>query len=246
MNCFYRIICVFYPPVFKENKEALLRGFFVFLLLCVPALIGQNKVFTSFSSSGKEIALTFDACQRNSPVYLDTVILNYIIKEKLPVTIFLGGKFCKTNAKKLKEISEYGFIEFENHSFSHIQHMEILPETEIIKEVAETNNIIKETTGQSPRFFRFPGGNYDKKALACVNKTGMKVVHWSFASGDPDENLSAERIKDWVLFKTKPGSVLIFHINGKGYHTGEILPQLVKIFREKQYKFCKLSDVKLK
>mgnify|MGYP001492356233 CR=1 FL=1 len=225
--------------------------FLIFLVLLFIITVNsksytQEKVYTSFTSSDKEIALTFDACESNAPAYMDTSILNFIIKEKIPCTIFLGGKFCKRNMQKVKEISKYSFIDFGNHSYSHFLHMEKLPDETFIKEIKDANDIIKDVIGRQPRFFRFPAGNYSAKTLHEVSELGLKTVHWSFASGDPDKKLSAGKIKNWVLAKAKPGSILIFHINGRGYHTGEILPQIVKTLKAKQYKFVLLKDVNLK
>ena len=196
--------------------------------------------------TGKEIAITFDACESSSPALMDTTILNYLIKEKIPATIFLGGKFCKRNYKILKEISKYGFLEFENHSYSHKKHTEKISENEIIYEINETNKTIKEITNRTSKFFRFPAGNYNRQALNTVEKQGLKVVHWSFASGDPDKKISPQKIIKWVISKTKSGSILIFHINGRGVHTGEILPELVNRLRDNQFSFVKLQDVTLK
>lgn len=231
---------------FFNRTNFLMKVFYVLLLFCCQFLYSQSKVYSSFQTDKKEIALTFDACESKTPAFMDTVILNFLIKEKIPATIFLSGKFCKTNSVILKAISKYNFIEFENHSFSHIKHTERLTEPEIEGEVKEAENLIKTTTGYQPRFFRFPAGNCSSRALGIVEKLGLKTVHWSFASGDPNKKISSRKLKNWVLSKTKPGSILIFHINGRGYRTGEILPELISEFRKNQFSFVKLKDVKLK
>jgi peptidoglycan-N-acetylglucosamine deacetylase len=190
----------------------------------------------------KEIALTFDACETNTPSYFDDKILSYLIRERIPFTVFMTGRFANRNSKRLKDISKLPFVEIENHSFNHEQHMERLSPNEARKEVTSLDNLMKKMVGRKTKYFRFPGGNYDFNTLKLVEGMNYKVVHWTFPSGDPDKHISAQKLKSWVLFKTKPGSILIFHINGRGYSTGEALPQIVNELRRKGYKFVKLED----
>ena len=56
----------------------------------------------------------------------------------------------------------------------------------------------------------------------------LKVVHWTYASGDPDKNIKAPALENEINEMTKPGDILIFHINGRGWSTGKALPEIVK------------------
>jgi peptidoglycan/xylan/chitin deacetylase (PgdA/CDA1 family) len=188
------------------------------------------------------VAFTFDACETKTPSYFDDRILSYLIKDQIPFTLFVSGKFAERNKVKLGEISKYNFIEIENHSLNHHQHMEKLPQGDIIKEVVDNERLVQEITGRRTIFFRFPGGNYDEKTLHLVESQGYKVVHWTFPSGDPDKNISAEKLTSWVMSKTKGGSILIFHINGRGYRTGDAFPRIVEQLRKKGYRFVGLDE----
>jgi peptidoglycan/xylan/chitin deacetylase (PgdA/CDA1 family) len=46
-----------------------------------------------------------------------------------------------------------------------------------------------------------------------------------------------------VVSKATPGSILIFHINGRGYHTGEALPRIVHELKGKGYRFISLEEL---
>lgn len=120
--------------------------------------------------------------------------------------------------------------------------MERLSPEEMKREVLENEKVLREITGKKTKYFRFPGGNCDDSSLKLVERLGYKVVHWSFASGDPDRKMTPERLRDWVLYKSKPGSILIFHINGGGYHTGYALPDILKKLTNRGYGFVKLED----
>ena len=216
----------------------------LFSVVLACTAIANAKVITSFDPHGKkEVALTFDACETKTPSHFDPVILDYLVTNKIPATFFVSAKFALRNPSRLAEVSRYPFIEIENHSYHHNIHMERLPKDKVIKEIASTQDIIEKTTAVKTKYFRFPAGNYDKKTLATVERMGYKVVHWSFASGDPDKNLAAERIIKWVLKAVKPGSILIFHINGRGYTTPKTLPVIVESLKKRGFSFVRLDEV---
>ena len=61
-------------------------------------------------------------------------------REKVPYTIFIGGKFIKRNQKELSELAKSELVEIESHAYNHVQHMERLSEKDIAKEVRATKN----------------------------------------------------------------------------------------------------------
>jgi peptidoglycan-N-acetylglucosamine deacetylase len=205
----------------------------------------KGKVVTTFSDKGpKKVAFTFDACQSKTPAFFDKTILNYIIANKIPVSIFLSGKFALQNEAEIKYLAKnYPFIEFENHSMSHNNHMERLSDAKVIKEIRDNEKLVTSMTGRAPKYFRFPAGNYNQHDLDIVNQLGLKVVHWTYASGDPDKHISAIALENEVNQLTKPGDILIFHINGRGWNTGKALPEIVKNLKSKGYNFVRLQEV---
>ena len=212
------------------------------ILLLVVTVPCAGEVITNLGTKEKVVCFTFDACETKTPSYLDGKILSYLLDEELPFTIFVSGKFAKRNFSGLAELAKNDLISIQNHSFSHINHMETLPASKVYLEVIENQKIIEDITGSRPLFFRFPAGNYSPKALDLVESLGYAVVHWSFPSGDPARNLTAEKMSTRVLSKVRPGSILIFHINGRGYHTGEALPKIVGKLRNQGYRFVRLED----
>ena len=45
-----------------------------------------------------------------------------------------------------------------------------------------------------------------------------------------------------MLSETRPGSILIFHINGRGWSTGEALPHIVEELKRRGYRFTTLQQ----
>ena len=217
---------------------------FLFAVVWLSTVTAEGKVITSFNPHGKKlIALTFDACETKTPSHFDKTILNYLISHKIAATFFVSAKFALTNPKRLNEVADYPFIEIENHSYHHYGHMERLDAAKVREEIDSTESIISKSTGTATKFFRFPAGNYDARTLATVENMGYKVVHWSFASGDPDKHIDAPRMTNWVLKKAKSGTILIFHINGRGYATPKALPVIVESLEKEGYTFVRLDEV---
>jgi peptidoglycan-N-acetylglucosamine deacetylase len=212
------------------------------VLLNCSGIVGA-EVIAKLPTHDNTIALTFDACETSTPSYLDQGILTYLLNEQIPFTLFVSGKFLERNKAELTELSRHSTVEIENHSLNHRQHMEKLSDEIVRKEVLENEKLILAATGRAPVFFRFPGGNYNPRTLRNVELLGYKVVHWTFPSGDPDRTISAGKLAAWVLSKAKPGSILIFHINGRGYRTAEALPRIVEQLRSEGYHFVTLEEL---
>nr|WP_321467368.1 polysaccharide deacetylase family protein [uncultured Desulfobulbus sp.] len=222
-----------------------MKIFFVCIALLVGGLQGVSwaGVVTSLPGNEPIVALTFDACETKTPSFFDETIVSYLLAEQIPFTLFVSGKFARRNADELRQLARNPLIEVENHSLNHRQHMERLSDTAIVEEVLGCEALITGMTGRKPIFFRFPAGNYDQRSLKIVEGLGYRVVHWTFASGDPDKRITPGWLSTWVLNRTRQGNILIFHINGRGYSTAKALPVIVQQLRKKGYRFVLLRDV---
>jgi len=211
--------------------------------LLLLAFAAQAEVIERLPTTDKVVALTFDACEaKGAPAFLDHTILKVLETEKVPYTIFASGLFARRNAAELARLAAGDGVRIENHSLDHPQHMERLDPAAIRREVEEADAAIQAVTGRKPRFFRFPAGNYDAATLGVVEATGHKVVHWTFPSGDPARGVTPEHLKEWVLSKTRPGAILIFHVNQRAPATGPALPGLLAELRRRGYRFVSLEE----
>jgi peptidoglycan/xylan/chitin deacetylase (PgdA/CDA1 family) len=216
----------------------------IFSLALLGPLSGPAaaQVITSLPEPDKRVALTFDACENKTPAFFDHAIGDYLLAEKIPFTVFVSGRFARHNQSALQELARHDFVELENHSLDHDNHMERLSDAEIRHQIEANGALLREITGRQSRFFRFPAGNYDQRGLEIAENLGYRVVHWSFASGDPGKEITPQHLADWVLAKTRPGSILIFHINGRGWSTAAALPDIVTELRRRGYRFTTLAD----
>ena len=220
-----------------------MRPVWVMAALWLLPAFAFADVITRLPTDDKTVALTFDGCEdKLKPAYLDQRIVDVLDREKLPFTIFATGLFVERNRVDLERLNASGLVEIENHSMTHPQHLERLTGDQAASEVMKADAIIEAVTGRRPKFFRFPAGNYDSKTLAQVEALGHRVVHWRVPSGDPTKGLTAAHLTDWVLSTTKPGDILIFHINGRAPVTADALPKIIKGLKDKGYRFVRLDE----
>ncbi len=202
----------------------------------------QAEIVTRLPTDEKVVALTLDACEAGKVTHLDHGVADWLIANEVPFTVFMGGRFARDNPEDAAKLGALPFVEIENHSWSHPADMRKLSTLEVMKQVLFAQLEIGLHTGRATKYFRFPGGNADARTIAAVEALGYTIVHWRWPSGDPDKNISAKRLESYALSATKPGDVLIFHINGNGVHTAEALPAIVEGLKAKGYRFVLLRD----
>jgi peptidoglycan/xylan/chitin deacetylase (PgdA/CDA1 family) len=207
-----------------------------------PTVPWPPQVVTRLPTRDKVVALTFDACQAGERMALDRGIADVLLARKVPFTVFVGGRFARDNAAALAELAALPFVELENHSWSHPRDMRTLDDDRLRLEITRAAAMIHQTTGRHTSLFRFPGGNADERTVALVTGLGYSVVHWRWAEGDPDPHVDADRLVEQTLSRTRAGDILIFHINGRGWHTADALPRILDGLAARGFRFVRLQD----
>ena len=199
-------------------------------------------IVTRLATHDKVIVLSFDACQAVERMSLDRGITDLLVARQVPFTVFVGGRFARDNAPALRELASHPFVDLENHSWSHPRDMRTLDDERVRAEVVRAATMIRELTGRRTRFFRFPGGNADERTVGLVESLGYTVVHWRWPEGDPDPNIDADTLVAQTLARARAGDILIFHTNGRGWHTAEALPRILDGLAAKGFRFVSLPD----
>lgn len=202
----------------------------------------QAEVITRLPTSDRVVALTFDACERHDTMKLDHGIADYLVAHQIPFTVFLSGRFVADNAAAVKALAALPFVELENHSWDHPNRMQELGDAEVRDQLLRTDATVASVAGRGTAFFRFPALHYDARTLADAEALGFTVVHYRWEVGDPDRRETADRIVAETLERVKPGDILIYHINGRGWHTAEALPRLIPALQARGYRFVLLKD----
>ena len=91
--------------------------------------------------------------------------------------------------------------------------------------------------------FRFPFGTCNADSLKRVARAGLYPIQWDVVTGDPAKSQTADLIVKEVLNRVRPGSIVVGHANGRGWHTAEALKKLIPTLRERGYRFVTVSEL---
>lgn len=220
------------------------------ILLLIIVSIGLNKTISVMGNvceeapiycvdtNEKVVSLTFDV----NWVEKDNieVILSILKKYNVKGTFFIMGgwvNYSEENVNKLKAIKEGGH-EIGNHSYKHPSFTKIGAD-KMKEEIEKTNEIIQKYTGDKPKLFRFPSGDYNKETFLKIRNFGYIAIQWDVDSVDWKE-ASPEMEYNRVMKNVKPGSIILFH-NAK--YTPQNLDRIIKDLIDKGYEFKPVGEM---
>ena len=181
--------------------------------------------FDRVNTTQRLVALTFDCCQNQKPAGFDSRLVQILIQHRTPATFFLGGAWVEAHPQAAQKLAAAPYFELDNHSYLH-PHMTKASATRVRDELARTQRLVTRYAKKTPRFFRPPYGEWNALVRSEAARQGLAVVTWSLATGDPDKHVSAADIVA-AVHQAQPGSIIIMHANGRGWHTAEALPQVL-------------------
>jgi peptidoglycan/xylan/chitin deacetylase (PgdA/CDA1 family) len=90
--------------------------------------------------------------------------------------------------------------------------------------------------------FRFPYGACNERALREVHDQGLRAIQWDVSTGDPTPQQSVADIVR-AMGHARPGSIILNHANGRGWHTAAALPIAVAKLRQQGFEFVTVSEL---
>jgi peptidoglycan/xylan/chitin deacetylase (PgdA/CDA1 family) len=188
------------------------------------------------------VAVTFDACATRQGSYgFDREVFDIINRERLPITVFVSGRWVDTHPDEMLDMAEDPLVEFGDHSYDH-PHMNRIPADRIASEIDRTEATLARY-GKHSVAFRPPFGDWDRRVVEIAKERHLPTVTWDVVSGDPSTKTTTETMIHGVVNHARPGSIIIFHINGRGWKTHEALPTILAGLRERGFRFVPLSDL---
>ena len=225
----------------KKHLISFIAVLVVVTLVSVISFVSAAKIkrelpIYSVKIEEKKVALSFDAAWGNE----DTEELIQILKTyNIKATFFIVGSWVDKYPESVKALYDAGH-EIGNHSNSHPD-MSKLSQEKILNELNFCNEKIENIIGVKPLLFRAPYGAYNNTLISTVKSIGMYTIQWDCDSCDWMEGHTAERIKNDVLKKIKPGSIVLFH--NAAINTPAALPGIIEKLQSDGYTFCKISEL---
>jgi peptidoglycan-N-acetylglucosamine deacetylase len=171
------------------------------------------------------IALTFDLCPvRKGPGY-DRPLIDYLVKHRIPATFFMSSTWMMKHEAEVDYLLSVEGFEVGTHGEIHA-HLPMHSAEEQRTEILGPVTLLREHYAHDATLFRPPYGEYNDVTVALANMLGLRFIQWNIESGDPDPTLSPDQILTRVANRAKPGSIVVFHANGKGKQTKQVVEQL--------------------
>ena len=205
-----------------------------------------KKLFPDYiweiSTHSKELYLTFD--DGPTPHVTDWV-LSTLKSYYAKATFFCIGSNVKNHPELFNKIVEEGHA-IGNHTYNHIKgwktktkpYLDNVLEAE--KTFSEQNHQSSTINHQSLKvnLFRPPYGQIKPKQGKKLMALGYNIVMWDVLSFDWDKTVSNQECLDHVVFKSKNGSIIVFHDSEKASNNMKFaLPKVLEHFTEKGFSF---------
>jgi len=201
---------------------------------------------------GKNIALTLDACGGK----YDGDLIEFLIKNQIPATIFATKKWLVRNPQGLSIIKAHlDLFDVENHGEKHIPAVigkdrtvyGIQGEPDVVhlrREVVKGAQAVEKATGVAPHWYRGATGEYDAQAIKEIEKLGYKIAGFS-VNADNGATLKKSTIEK-RLKRVKAGDVIIAHMNKPESDSAEGLAVGLADLLKAGFVFVRLDQVDLK
>lgn len=222
----------------------------------VPALWGENVtgVRSRLDTGDKVIALTLDACGSAKGKGVDFRLVEFLIVNQVPATLFINARWIDANPELFKQLAANPLFEIGNHGNLHkpasvngrsvygiIGTKNI---DELVDEIELNARKIEATSGVRPKLFRSGTAYYDEIAVQISQSLGHEVAGYSLL-GDAGATWSAAQVKA-ALLRAVPGDVVLLHMNHPEAGTGAGIIAAVPELRRRGFRFVRMSEYPLK
>ncbi|MHC1723302.1 MAG: polysaccharide deacetylase family protein [Aminipila sp.] len=199
---------------------------------------GTSALITKYNTTFHQVVITYD-CGGESQGSTET-ILDILEKHNIKATFFLTGQWIEKYPLLAKRIAEENH-EIGNHSYSHPDFTQ-LTEEEMIKEVSQTEEMIKKVTGIDPKpIIRLPYGAFNDKVLQVVGSIGyLYSIQWSIDPRDW-ELPPADNIANIILDNITNGDIILLH--NHGVSTALASDIFIPRLKEQNYEFMTVGNM---
>jgi peptidoglycan/xylan/chitin deacetylase (PgdA/CDA1 family) len=214
-----------------------------FELKSPPALPSTApRVIQNGSRQERRIALTFDACATRAPSGYDEEVIRVLVESRTPATLFLGGKWMAEHPEPTRCLARLPQFELGNHSFLH-PHLPRLADERVREEIGWTQIVMQSLAGRQALLYRAPYVELDERVVRLAAEMGLTAVQGDVTSGDPDPRADRGRLFNSVVGRARNGSIIIMHMNGRGHHTAEALPDIIAELRRRGFELVTAGEL---
>jgi peptidoglycan/xylan/chitin deacetylase (PgdA/CDA1 family) len=180
-------------------------------------------IATTFATSGRQLALTFDACDRAC----DDALLDTLQRNNVPALLFVCSKWIDANPGRTEQLAANPLFDIGNHGTRHVP-LSVTGRSaygitgtassaQAVDEVWTEQTRLTALTGRAPAFYRTGTAHYDDVAVDIVHQLGLTPVGFS-VNADNGATSPAARVSAAVA-GASAGSIVLSHMNHPGSGT---------------------------
>lgn len=192
------------------------------------------------------VALTLDACSGKT----DHRILDALVDNRIPATIFVTGRWLKHNGAALAVMLAHpDLFEIGNHGLNHVPAVDVVTQIYGIKAAGSPAAVAAEVEGgaaailaataRQPRWFRGATAKYTTSSIAQIHALGLKVAGYS-VNGDSG-SLAVAKVAEHRIAEAKDGDVIIAHINQPAHAAGSGVVRGILALKARGIRFVTLE-----
>lgn len=208
----------------------------------------MDGITSTFAATGKQMAVTFDACGGPGNNDIDDTLLNLLISQQIPATLFLNKRWIDANPDRAVQLAANPLFELANHGVAH-KPLSVtgraayeIPGTgspqEAVDEVWANHERLTKLLGKPPRFFRAGTAHYDDVAVAIVNELGERPVGFSI-NADYGATASAAQVQN-AMKAAAPGTISLAHMHRPNSGTAAGMTAALPALRSAGFTFVHL------
>lgn len=188
------------------------------------------------------VYLTFD----DGPGKLTPKVLDILREENVLATFFVLGEHVKQYPDAIKRMAEEGHS-IGNHTYNH-QYNNLYPVFSMFwDQIMKTDQTLQEAAGVNTNLIRAPGGtfsHFDAFYFYYLDQAGYTVFDWNVDSGDAlRANVPyAEIVRNVTSTPLKHEMIVLMHDSSGHDQTVRALPEIIRFYKEKGYRFAPLSS----
>ena len=194
---------------------------------------GRAHAIYRVATRERMVAMTFD--DGPDPRWTPA-ILQILKEENVKATFCTIGYLAQRHADLVKAEFDAGHS-LCDHSMHHMLNLPSRPHPQIVDEVLQAADAIRNITGQNPLFYRPPGGNLNQDIIDTAHQRSLRVLKWSV---DPKDYTKppAPAILARITAKVGPGAVILLHDGGGDRsQTVAMLKQLIEELKHRGFTF---------
>lgn len=219
--------------IIDTSQIALLTAAKAVIATVSGRLVPVYSVFTQ----DRKVSLTFES---ESGKDMTPEILKVLNAHNITANFFLSGEWMEKHGDSVNGIIESGH-ELGNYTYS-VPHPNTLPKAELKRELEKAHKLVEKVSGQVPKVFRPPYGEYSNKVIEVSRELGYETVIWSIDSLDW-RGTSQDDMEKRILRKLHNGAIIRFHVTGR--NTPAALSQIIQNIKENGYEIVPLSQLLL-